>query len=124
MPMHTRNILKHKYTYLAVGYTLWLTVLSLIPLNGVPLPSIHYGDKVVHFFLYFFLVVFWLLAFKKLWKYKCILFFAAVSWGVIIEFMQEYLVAHRTGDVFDALANTMGAIFGFLVFNYFRNRKE
>lgn len=117
MPKLTRKILKHKYKLLAVGYTLWLTVVSLSPLNDLNLPSFHFADKIVHFFLYFFFILFWLLAYPKLWYKKFFLFTGTVLLGIIIEFLQEYYVPNRTGDVFDALANTLGALSG-LIFHH------
>jgi VanZ family protein len=117
--MPIKNILKHKYFILAVAYTVWLTVLSLTPLNNVPLPEIQFGDKVVHFFLYFFLIIVWLLACQKLWQYKYYFITVIILWGIIIEFLQEYFIAFRTGDIYDALANGVGAIIGFIGYKYF-----
>ncbi len=116
MPKHTRKILRHKYKILAVSYTLWLTVISLIPLNNLNLPSFSYADKIVHFFLYFFLVLFWLRAYPDMRLKKWTLFICAVLLGIIIEFLQEYFIPGRSGDIFDALANTLGALSG-LVFS-------
>ncbi len=111
-----KNISKHKYLILAVGYTIWLTTLSLIPLNNVPLPDVKFGDKVVHFLLYFFLIIVWLFASSKVRSlhYKFIIF--VILWGIVIEFLQEYLVYSRSGDVYDALANSVGAILGYFIF--------
>ena len=119
MPKHTRKILKHKYKILAVSYTLWLAAISLTPLNDLNLPSFSYADKIVHFFLYFFLVLFWFLAYSGLKFKKIQLFFLAILLGIIIEFLQEYYVPNRTGDVFDALANTLGALSGLFFYQRF-----
>ncbi len=124
MLQHTGKISKHRYKIWAVGYTLWLTAVSLTPLKGLNLPSFHYADKIVHFFLYFFLTLFWILACPKLRLKKILLFSLAVLLGIIIELLQEYYVPNRTGDVFDALANTIGAFSGLFFYqklqNYFR----
>ena len=117
----TKKILKHKYKILAVSYTLWLTAVSLTPLKGLQLPSFHFADKIVHFFLYFFLVLFWLLAYPELKFKKLQLFVLAVLLGVVIEFLQEFYVPNRTGDVFDALANTLGALVGLVFYQRFAN---
>jgi VanZ family protein len=74
---------------------------------------------VVHFFLYFFLTIVWLLACQKIWRYKYYFLIAIIFWGVIIEFLQEYFIAFRTGDIYDALANGVGAIIGFIGYKYF-----
>ncbi len=119
MPKLTKKILRHKYKILAVGYTLWLTAISLTPLNNLNLPSFSYADKIVHFFLYFFLVLFWLRAYPDLRLKKLLLFIFAVLLGIIIEFLQEYLIPTRSGDAFDALANTLGALSGLVFYQRF-----
>ncbi len=118
MPMPTKNISKHKYKLLAVSYTIWLTTISLTPLDGFNLPSFSYADKIVHFFLYFFLTVFWLKAYPNLWNRKLAFIILVILWGVIIEFLQENFVPGRHGDIFDALANTTGGIVGLLFYHY------
>ena len=111
---------KHKYKWLAVGYTLWLTAVSLTPLEGIHLPSFSYADKIVHFFLYFFLTVFWLLAYPQLWHKKLRFIIIVILWGIAIEFLQEYFIPTRSGDIFDALANTLGGIVGMSLFHRIR----
>ena len=122
MRMLIKNLLKHKYQILAVAYTTWLTVISLIPLDKYDLPSFSMADKFVHFFLYLFLVIVWLLACPKLWHKKLRFILLIIFWGIMIEFLQEYVAIHRSGDVFDALANTLGGLAGLGVFNFFQRR--
>jgi len=119
-----KNISKHKYLILAVAYTIWLTTLSLIPLNNVPLPDVKFGDKVVHFFLYFFLTIIWLFACPKLRTLKYKFLFIVILWGILIEFLQEYMVYLRTGDVYDALANAVGALLGYILASYYLMRNQ
>jgi len=118
MPMNTKKISNKKFKILAVGYTIWLTAISLTPLNDLDLPSFKFADKIVHFFLYFFLTIFWLLAIPKLQQTKIRIFIFVITWGIIIEFIQEYFIPGRNGDVFDALANTFGSIIAILVFHF------
>jgi len=115
---------KHKYKILAVAYTIWLTAVSLTPLEGIQLPSFSYADKVVHFFLYFFLTVFWLLAYPKLWHKRFRFIVAVILWGIFIEFTQEYFIPTRSGDIFDALANTLGGITGMFLYHYLLMTKK
>ncbi len=118
MPKLIKNISKHKYKILAVGYTLWLTAVSLTPLEGIRLPSFSYADKIVHFFLYFFLTIFWLLAYPQLWHKRLRFILAVILWGIFIEFIQEYFIPTRFGDIYDALANTIGGISGIFIFHF------
>ena len=112
-----KKISRRKYKILAVGYTLWLTAVSLTPLDGLDLPSFSYADKMVHFFLYFFLTLLWLLAYPKWWHKRVLFTILIILWGAAIEFVQEYFVPTRSGDMFDALANTIGALTGLWVFH-------
>jgi len=116
----TKNMLKHKYKWLAVGYTLWLIAVSLTPLEGISLPSFSYADKLVHFFLYFFLTIFWLLAYPQLWHKKFQFILLVILLGITIELIQEYFILARSGDVFDVLANTLGVIAGMSLFQRFK----
>jgi len=113
----TKNLSKRKFKVIAVIYTLWLTAISLTPMEGIHLPSFSYADKIVHFFLYFFLTVFWLLAYPQLWHKKLRFILIVILWGIAIEFLQEYFIPTRSGDIFDALANTLGGIVGMSLFH-------
>jgi len=115
----TKNILRHKYKIVAVIYTLWLTAISLSPLNGVDLPSFKFADKIVHFFLYFFLTLVWLKAYPAFTRKIILLLAGVVLWGIAIEFIQENFIPNRSGDVFDALANTLGGITALFIFKKF-----
>ena len=111
-----KKISRRNYRLLAVGYTIWLTAVSLTPLDGLDLPSFSYADKIVHFFLYFFLTLLWLLAYPKWWRKRIFFIILVLLWGIAIELIQEYFVPTRSGDVFDAIANTAGALTGLLIF--------
>jgi len=123
MLTNIKKISRFKLKLLAVSYTLWLTAVSLAPLEGIEMPSFSYADKIVHFFLYFFLTVFWLLAVPRLWHRKITFVILVINWGIIIEFIQEYLIPSRSGDVFDALANSIGGIAGILIYHYLLNKQ-
>jgi len=118
-PMLTKNILKHKYYITAVFYSLGLTAVSLTPLNNTELPSFRFADKIVHFFLYFFLILLWLKALNLSRKKQLYLLGGIILWGIIIEFIQEYYIPSRNGDIFDALANTSGAFTGLILYRKF-----
>lgn len=85
-------------------------------------------DKYVHATLHFLFVVLWFLALyqKQKLKYmllKVLLF--SITFGILIEFLQEVLTKTRTADVFDVLANTFGAILAVLaLYFYYKPLKE
>jgi VanZ family protein len=75
-------------------------------------------DKWVHAFLYFvlFLACFWgYKNYKGDWKiYFFISFFTCITYGIGIELMQAFFLPDRSGDVPDAVANSMGSVFAIL----------
>lgn len=118
MQMHIKNLSKHKYKIFAFIYTLAVAYISLSPLDKYNLPNFRMADKIVHILLYFFLTFIWLMAYPSLlnikWKYISII----IAWGILIEFLQAFLVSGRSGDFFDALANSIGSILGLFAFSY------
>ncbi len=112
--MPIKNLLKHKYKILAFIYTLAVAYISLTPLDKYNLPNFNMADKIVHLLLYFFLTYFWLLAYPSLWKIKWTYMAIIIAWGILIEFLQAFLIIGRSGDVFDALANSIGCVLGML----------
>ena len=102
-----------KYFYLAVFWTITITVLSLITIGDIGKSiSIQNKDKYVHFTFYFFFVWFWNSFFTESNPLKNQLLkvlSVAIFFGIIMEVCQELFTINRTADVYDALANTFGA---------------
>ena len=118
-----------KFTILFISWMVFVTILSLSPLSGlgnvtrtINIPHI---DKFVHFTFYFVATIlgsFFLREFKKN-KIDIIsasdkMFFFSVCYGMIIEVFQYCFTANRHGDFFDFIANSIGALFGWLVMKY------
>lgn len=74
------------------------------------------ADKLIHFIFYFGFVFLWYqyMYFKRKvgWNDKMLLGLIAAVIGILIELGQGYFTVNRQADVFDALANTIGAISG------------
>ncbi len=116
MPMPIKNLLKHKYKIAAIIYTLAVAYVSLTPLDKYNLPNFNMADKIVHVLLYFFLTFVWLLAYPALLRTKWTYITIIIAWGILIEFLQAFVVSGRSGDVNDALANSLGSILGLFSF--------
>lgn len=75
-------------------------------------------DKWVHAFLYFVLFGACYLGYRNLSgnikKYFFVSLFVCVFYGVGIELFQAFFLTDRSGDVPDAVANTMGSVFSIL----------
>lgn len=100
---------------MAVPYTIALTVGSLMSLKNMPDTGVDYADKIFHFLAYAILCFLWVLVFhftlQKPLK-KAVLSGAgfAILFGIIIEVLQGTLTKERSLDVYDAIANSLGAL--------------
>lgn len=104
-----KNILIHS---ISVGYTIALSILSLVRLTDVPKLNTGYDDKIAHFVMYAGLCLFWFMSFHAL-KSKSSLFLASllsIVFGLVIEILQGIVSIHRTTDVFDLVANCLGVL--------------
>ncbi|MBP8669193.1 MAG: VanZ family protein [Bacteroidia bacterium] len=77
-------------------------------------------DKLVHFTLFFILILLlkraWLFIYKGVSSYNLIAIAIGVIYGGSLELMQSYFYTDRSGSWFDFLANSLGAICGVLFF--------
>lgn len=120
-----KKLLERNSLLIAIIATLFLAVLSLsaVPKLNMGL-GIKSGDKYLHFIAYFGLTILWYFALKDRIKEKMFKFFvplALVLYGIILEGLQSNLTTYRTGDIYDAIANTAGVIVALLVFNRLLN---
>ena len=104
-----------KVTFLvALGYSVALGAVSLITLD-IPNVQISFADKIFHFLAYSLFTVLWYLAFFYTFSFKkrkSIIYAAvlAILFGIVIEVLQDTITTSRALDVYDALANTFGAL--------------
>lgn len=113
-----------RYYLPAMGWIILILFLCTLPGSAIPKASIFdmlHMDKVVHFVLFGSTVV--LLAYgyyrqKGVVSKRALLLLvlAATLYGLAIEFIQKYLVANRSFDLYDLLADGVGAATGALVF--------
>lgn len=118
-----------KSLYLAILWTVVVTVLSLVSIeNNTIGSSIPYKDKIAHFVFYFVFMLTWGLYFlsfrwntsKVLWS----VFLFAIVFGILMEVCQELFTTTRKAEVADAIANTIGSTIGLLVLHLLtRNQK-
>jgi VanZ family protein len=88
-------------------------------LPGKNLPKLHlfdHIDKVVHFIFFFVFALLWHNVFiqknKSIWWSICI----GILYGIAIEIYQKYCVLGRSFDVWDIVADAIGALAIVLVF--------
>lgn len=116
------------FTLAFLGWLVFITFSSLYSFSGIDTDSfnIPYGDKLVHFTFYFVAAVLgvFFLREQRQWKLTQkkamgIILVLTIVFGIIIEVIQHTLTVSREGDVFDALANTLGSFCGIFIVNVF-----
>lgn len=115
----------HKFFFVAVAWTILITFLSLTDSKfNAPesLLTIKNKDKVVHFIFYFVFVFLWFRSINKITNKKIIIIVGiAIVYGIIIEVLQGTLTLNRQPDIYDAAANSLGAITSAVIF---KNKKN
>ena len=107
-----------------IGFTGWIaiiTVLSLISFKdldseGINIPNL---DKIVHFFFYFVAAILGSLLIREQNKGQfnksgsaILASLVVIVYGIIIEVIQSAFTQYRSGEIYDVLANALGAFFG------------
>lgn len=113
-----------KYGY-TIGFISWMTFITLLSLfsfsgdDDIPKFNIPNADKLGHFIFYFVAAVLGCFFIREqtkgvLRQTKAILIIGVtvIIYGIIIEVIQGVLTVDRTGDIYDALANSIGALCG------------
>lgn len=120
-----KRLLERKFFWLALIWTFVITVASLVSVNSFSKIKSVGNDKIVHFLFYLFFVILWGLVKRQNdsnRKYYLFVFLVAMSYGLIIEVLQEILTNTRQADFYDFLANTTGAFVGLIVLLYYKNK--
>lgn len=107
-----------------VPVAIWLIivlVLSGYPGNQLPKVAVWQFDKLVHVIMYAVLSLLLFLPFckqfldiEKRFRIRLILILVSVSYGGLMEILQENIFINRGGNLIDFTANTVGAILGVL----------
>ena len=108
-------MLKSYVFIISLIYSVALTVVCLMPLNGVIKVNITLGDKIFHAVTYMILSFLWYHTFYHHFnksKAKALLYAMLLSiiFGIIIEILQGTITAYRSSDINDVLANTIGVL--------------
>jgi VanZ family protein len=119
---------KKTYLFLAILWTIVVTLLSLITISSslasaIPIPN---KDKYVHFTFYFVFVVLWFLYSKSENsdpKSKFSVLLASIGYGILMEICQGLFTNYRTPDIYDVLANSAGAILGLFFISFIKRKK-
>ena len=113
-------MLKTYFFVITILYSIALTVVCLIELNGFIEVKISNGDKIFHSLSYVVLTVLWYYTFYynlKFNKINALIYAVAVSiiFGIVIEVLQGAVTTYRSSDINDVFANSFGAILAAVV---------
>lgn len=123
-------MVKRKFTLLFIGWMVFITSLSLFSFSSEGEDEIWFPhlDKVVHFTFHFIIIVLGVLFLNEVvlekWdsrkKIKSVFTFS-ISYGLLIELLQWSMPFDRSAEVWDVLANVLGAIMGSLLIQKYRS---
>ena len=116
MLKHIKTLLKDNLIFISISITIGILCLSLIRMPNTVIDIVNI-DKLYHSFAYFVLTISWLLAFYNKPEKKYLIFILCILLGIIIEVFQGTLTNYRTADYIDAIANSLGAVLAFIIFN-------
>ena len=101
---------------ITIFYSIALATVSLISIGKIPdyIPS--FSDKIFHFLTYALLTFLWIITFVQRFNLKrtpAIIWagIIAISFGIIIEILQDITTNTRVADRNDIFANVLGVLF-------------
>lgn len=103
------------FFWAALFWSIAILYFCLEDANSLPMVDITHIDKVIHAFIHFVFTVLWFFYLKKNISSSYIIkplinsFVSSFFFGILVEFLQGYFTATRTADVYDILANIVGA---------------
>jgi len=117
----------------AIIWGIFIFIMSSFPGDDIPksfIINIPFADKIIHFFLYFLLVILILFGFLRksktiltVWKFLFV-FFISLLYGILLEILQDLIFVMRSADLLDIAANAAGSFIGLLAFNYIMKKKN
>lgn len=114
-----------KYNLLSVLWALIILILCLMPGKDLPSVTLFEFDKIVHFGVYLILALLMYYGWKKQNSYTSLhertvlkILLLTFTYGFAVEVIQELFTADRHFDIFDALANSAGAVAGSILSIY------
>lgn len=110
-----KRLLERNTFTIAIFLTLFITFISLVSLKGMTQIKMENSDKIGHLLSYFLLSLSWFFALKNKFN-NLLIIILLISYGIIIEVLQEVLTVHRQADFIDVLANSFGVILAYLFY--------
>ena len=125
MLKHIKVLLEDNAIFIAIFFTISITIGSLVKSDLIATEIVSISDKTIHFIAYFFLMLSWLYVFfkkKSFSKNVKFIFIGCIVFGIIIEILQGVTTTYRTLSFLDVAANTLGVLFASTVFHFFEKK--
>jgi len=109
----------------ALLWTFLILILLVIPGKDIPPgPQIPKLDKIAHIFLFGVQVFLWSKFISKserndLPGWLLVICLLSSAFGIMMEFVQKYLVPNRSFETEDILADILGSVIGWLLYRFF-----
>lgn len=129
MLTNNSSVLKKTVFILAIGWTVLIAVLCLLKFSKLPSFGVSGVDKYVHFTFHFVFTLlwgfyYWLKQNELKLQNLVQIVIISLSYGILIEILQETLTTTRHADIFDVLANLTGATVAFGLFVLIKKTKN
>jgi VanZ family protein len=108
----------NKFSIILALIIAYLSLAGSQSFDDVPLFDIPFLDKIVHFGMYFVFMSVMIFENRKTIKatsHLLLLSLIPVSYGLLMEILQVAITETRSGDMFDFLSNTAGALVSLLI---------
>lgn len=125
MLKHIKSLLEDNAIYIAVFFTISITIGSLVKSDFIVVKSISVSDKIYHLIAYFLLMLSWLNVFCKketFQKNVKYVILGCIIFGIIIEILQGIITSYRTASYLDIVANTIGVLLAVVIFHVFEKK--
>ena len=120
-----KSLLEDNAIYIAIFFTISITIGSLVKSDFIVVKSISVSDKIYHLIAYFLLMLSWLYVFCKketLQKNVKYVILGCIIFGIIIEILQGIITSYRTASYLDIVANTIGVLLAVVIFHVFEKK--
>ena len=125
MLKHIKALLEDNAIFIAIFFTISITIGSLVKSDLIVIEIVSVSDKISHFIAYFLLMLSWLYAFfkkKSFTQYVKYIIIGCIAFGIIIEILQGVTTTYRTSSFLDVVANTFGVVLASIVFHFFEKK--
>lgn len=123
-----------RFSWPALLWTGAILIISAVPGKYVPQVQDFWAwlgpDKLIHLFLYAGFSLLWLVACRQYsaknprFIIGFIVFIGGTVFGILMEWLQFHFISGRNGNIYDAIANTVGLILGWAIFHIFFRQKR